>query len=220
MGSWLFSSSSCKCSSCEFGTHPGAQVWGMCDAWRHERVSKRREIRPGFIASHTPPTDLNAFRNAVKTEGESRHHIHPHTPERISKRRENRAGSSGPRGRVGLTGGIAGSRARAEGARPEPANERADRPGQSRAHGHAGPGEEGKEVGDHLQTWAGADVSQGRRRRCQQQGHREDGEDDSAALTGVHGNLHGQRGVRTDGSAGPRARGPGRHRTRRPPWQR
>jgi len=46
MGSWLFSSNPCNCSSCELGTHPGA----------HRLVYVRR------------PSELNAFRNAVKTE--------------------------------------------------------------------------------------------------------------------------------------------------------
>src|SRR6516164_8439587 len=32
MGSWLFSSSHCHFASCEFRPHPGAHIWGMCDA--------------------------------------------------------------------------------------------------------------------------------------------------------------------------------------------
>ena len=45
MGSWLFSSNPCNCSSCELGTHPGA----------HRLVYVRR------------PSELNAVRNALKT---------------------------------------------------------------------------------------------------------------------------------------------------------
>ena len=81
MGSWLFSSSPCRLSSCEFRTHPGAQVWCTCDGLfarprtrfndkafdPPERVSKLHENRAGFVAEHPPKTELNAFRNAVKT---------------------------------------------------------------------------------------------------------------------------------------------------------
>ena len=51
MGSWLFSSNPCNCSSCELGTHPGA----------HRLVYVRR------------PNELNAFRNAMKSAAEPFH---------------------------------------------------------------------------------------------------------------------------------------------------
>ena len=51
MGSWLFSSNACNISSCEPWTHPGA----------HRLVYVRR------------PSELNAFRKAMKTAAESLH---------------------------------------------------------------------------------------------------------------------------------------------------
>ena len=62
MGFWLFSSNPCNCSSCELGTHPGA----------HRLVYVRR------------PSELNGFRNAMKTAGQSFHsgnHTRPPFPE-------------------------------------------------------------------------------------------------------------------------------------------
>ena len=70
MGSWLFSSSPCNISSCEFRTHPGA----------HRLVYERR------------PRELIAFQIAVKTGPVSERGRPPERPERVSKRRENRPG--------------------------------------------------------------------------------------------------------------------------------
>ena len=56
MGSWLFSSNACNCSSCEPWTHPGA----------HRLVYVRR------------PRELNAFRKAVKTAPDSVRCSPPH----------------------------------------------------------------------------------------------------------------------------------------------
>ena len=56
---------------------------------RFHRVSSRRENRPGFYPP-THPTELNAFRNAVKTGTVSLHCTPPERAERVSKRDENR----------------------------------------------------------------------------------------------------------------------------------
>src|SRR6516225_5629015 len=58
MGSWLFSSNPCNCSSCELGTHPGA----------HRLVYVRR------------PNELNAFPNAVLSAPDSVRCKPPPTP--------------------------------------------------------------------------------------------------------------------------------------------